>query len=325
MTQDAQSVTQADELAISNCHNNHDLAVYWRQEAMKARHRLASQPTSADDAVAYLYHSSLTGEKKLRGEWERIETRHRPDDFAEYPLCFAAHAKSAPRTTEPGDAEVRSDFLAQLRQVNSDRYEAWITTSEPLMLCEYCGRDEGGANAAGSTHCNAPFDRKEHSFTKSHPYLTSEVRADAGIMFDAVELGGEVGELLNVVKKLEREDRGWRGSRAAADDFADECADVLICLDKLARRRGVDLAEATARKFNATSDKVGLPHKLALATPSGRAQGEWRPSAWLYEIPGTGVWRLYRSRYISPQAVAEGWTETPLYTAPPAQDQGDGL
>ena len=55
---------------------------------------------------------------------------------------------------------------------------------------------------------------------------------------------------------------GWRGSRAGADDFADECADVLICLDKLARRKGVDLAEATIRKFNATSDKVGLPHKI---------------------------------------------------------------
>ena len=85
---------------------------------------------------------------------------------------------------------------------------------------------------------------------------------DAGIMFDALKLGGEVGELLNVVKKLEREERGWRGSRANPADFADECADVLICLDKLARRRGIDLAAATIAKFNATSDKVGLSHKL---------------------------------------------------------------
>jgi len=86
--------------------------------------------------------------------------------------------------------------------------------------------------------------------------------ADAGIVFDALELGGEVGELLNVVKKLEREERGWRGSRAASKDFADECADVLICLDKLARRRNVDLAAVTISKFNATSEKVGLPHRL---------------------------------------------------------------
>ncbi|KQM36051.1 MazG-like family protein [Sphingomonas sp. Leaf10] len=95
---------------------------------------------------------------------------------------------------------------------------------------------------------------------------------DAGILFDAAELGGEVGELLNVVKKLEREDRGWRGSRAAPGDFADECADVLICLDKLARRKGVDLAAATVAKFNATSAKVDLPHRLALQFPPTKAE-----------------------------------------------------
>lgn len=92
---------------------------------------------------------------------------------------------------------------------------------------------------------------------------------DAGIMFDAVELGGEVGELLNIVKKLEREERGWRGSRADPAEFPNECADVLICLDKLARRRNVDLAAATIAKFNATSAKVGLPHQLAEISDHG--------------------------------------------------------
>lgn len=153
-------------------------------------------------------------------------------------------------------AEQRSggvDFLTQLRQVNSERYDAWAV--EPIMLCEHCGSDR-----PETQFCAPPFDVQPHSFTRPHPYLTRN--NDAGIMFDAVELGGEVGELLNVVKKLEREDRGWRGSRAGINDFADKCADVLICLDKLARRRGIDLAEATIAKFNATSEKVGLPHRL---------------------------------------------------------------
>jgi NTP pyrophosphatase (non-canonical NTP hydrolase) len=153
------------------------------------------------------------------------------------------------------------DFLHQLRRVNTERYEAWVG-EEPLMMCEHCGRGLANAKHAGSTHCNAPFDVQLHNFTKPHPYLKSS--GDAGIMFDALELGGEVGELLNIVKKLEREERGWRGSRADPAAFADECADVLICLDKLARRRNVDLIEATVAKFNATSDKVGLPQKLAL-------------------------------------------------------------
>lgn len=85
-------------------------------------------------------------------------------------------------------------------------------------------------------------------------------KADA--LFHATELGGEVGEVLNVAKKLHREAMGWRGSRATVDDLADEIGDVLICLDKLAMQYGIDLADATTRKFNATSDKVGLPQRL---------------------------------------------------------------
>jgi len=88
------------------------------------------------------------------------------------------------------------------------------------------------------------------------------VKADP--LFHATELGGEVGEVLNVAKKLHRESMGWRGSRATVDDLAEEIGDVLICLDKLAAQFGIDLAVATTAKFNATSDKVGLPHKLEL-------------------------------------------------------------
>lgn len=81
-------------------------------------------------------------------------------------------------------------------------------------------------------------------------------------LFWAVELGGETGEILNEVKKLRRQELGWRGSRTTVGKLADELADGLICLDSLARHYGVDLAEAVTRKFNATSDKVNLPYKL---------------------------------------------------------------
>jgi NTP pyrophosphatase (non-canonical NTP hydrolase) len=95
-------------------------------------------------------------------------------------------------------------------------------------------------------------------------------------IFHATELGGEVGEVLNVVKKLHREAMGWRGSRATLADLADELGDVLICADKLAAHYGIDLAEATARKFNATSEKVGLPHRLAHAAPPSPPASEDR-------------------------------------------------
>jgi NTP pyrophosphatase (non-canonical NTP hydrolase) len=87
-------------------------------------------------------------------------------------------------------------------------------------------------------------------------------------LFHATELGGEVGEVLNVVKKLHREAQGWRGSRATVADLAEEIGDVVVCLDKLAAYYGIDLAQAAAVKFNATSEKMGLPHRLPVTQPT---------------------------------------------------------
>ena len=76
------------------------------------------------------------------------------------------------------------------------------------------------------------------------------------------ELAGEVGEACNVLKKLERERLGIRGSRATVDQLADELADVVICADLIAMDLGIDLDAAVARKFNTTSEKVGLKTRL---------------------------------------------------------------
>lgn len=82
------------------------------------------------------------------------------------------------------------------------------------------------------------------------------------LAFRATELAGETGEACNVVKKLERERRGWRGSRATKEALAAELADVVICADLLALTAGVDLAAAVREKFNATSEAQGLTTKL---------------------------------------------------------------
>lgn len=47
------------------------------------------------------------------------------------------------------------------------------------------------------------------------------------------ELLGEVGELANLLKKVERERLGIGGSRATKEQIAEECADVIICIDLL--------------------------------------------------------------------------------------------
>lgn len=82
------------------------------------------------------------------------------------------------------------------------------------------------------------------------------------LSFRGNELAGETGEVCNVIKKLERERHGWRGSRDSIEHLAEELADVVICADLIALNAGIDLAAAVAHKFNATSEKVGLPHRL---------------------------------------------------------------
>jgi len=78
------------------------------------------------------------------------------------------------------------------------------------------------------------------------------------------ELAGEVGEACNVLKKLERERLGIRGSRASLEDAADELADVVICVDLIAMSLGLDLADVVQRKFNTTSEKYGLKTRLVV-------------------------------------------------------------
>lgn len=72
------------------------------------------------------------------------------------------------------------------------------------------------------------------------------------------ELAGETGEACNIIKKLERERMGIRGSRSTKKALAEELADVIICADLIAMQEGIDLADAIKNKFNATSTKYGL-------------------------------------------------------------------
>lgn len=72
------------------------------------------------------------------------------------------------------------------------------------------------------------------------------------------ELAGETGEACNVIKKLERERLGIKGSRATKEDLASELADIIICTDLVAMAEGIDLDHAVKKKFNETSEKIGL-------------------------------------------------------------------
>jgi NTP pyrophosphatase (non-canonical NTP hydrolase) len=85
---------------------------------------------------------------------------------------------------------------------------------------------------------------------------------------------GELGEALNLIKKLERDlpppDDGAtpffvRENRL--DAIGRELADTVIYLDLLAARLGLDLGFWTAIKFDETSEKVGSRERLASPEP----------------------------------------------------------
>lgn len=85
------------------------------------------------------------------------------------------------------------------------------------------------------------------------------------LAFRGNELAGETGEACNVIKKLERERIGIRGSRDTVAHLAEELADVVICAYLTAMEAGIDLDVAVVRKFNATSEKYNLETRLQLS------------------------------------------------------------
>jgi NTP pyrophosphatase (non-canonical NTP hydrolase) len=76
------------------------------------------------------------------------------------------------------------------------------------------------------------------------------------------ELAGETGEACNVIKKLERERMGIRGSRSSTEKLAEELADVIICASLIANSYSIDLDEAVENKFNKTSIEQQLVTRL---------------------------------------------------------------
>ncbi len=78
------------------------------------------------------------------------------------------------------------------------------------------------------------------------------------LLFRGLELAGEAGEACNVIKKLERAMRGWRGSRTTVEQLAEELADVVITADLAAEAAGIDLSKAVPSKFNKTSREQNI-------------------------------------------------------------------
>lgn len=82
----------------------------------------------------------------------------------------------------------------------------------------------------------------------------------------AVALAGEVGELCNVVKKMNRVRDGLIGNKVPSEslrpELADEIGDVYAYLDLFAQALGVRLQDCVRNKFNRVSERCEFPERL---------------------------------------------------------------
>lgn len=81
---------------------------------------------------------------------------------------------------------------------------------------------------------------------------------DVDLSFRGVELAGEVGEVCNEIKKLERVRLNLVGSKTDLEGIKEELADVMISADLIAMDLGIDMASEIQKKFDKTSRKYNL-------------------------------------------------------------------
>lgn len=93
-------------------------------------------------------------------------------------------------------------------------------------------------------------------------------KLDAWSLSDwTVAAAGEMGELCNVVKKLNRNRDGIANTKGETEQqlrqaICDEAADTVIYLDLLLAWLGYDLSDCIVKKFNEDSELRGIPHRL---------------------------------------------------------------
>lgn len=88
-----------------------------------------------------------------------------------------------------------------------------------------------------------------------------------------VALGGEVGEAMNVVNKLNRIRDGIPANKEheteeyLKTELADELSDAFIYLDLIFQAVGIDQMQAVVAKFNKTSEKINWPKIEHISSP----------------------------------------------------------
>lgn len=157
------------------------------------------------------------------------------DGFTHWAMC--------PLTREPILLKIVSDTTSQPADPQQD---AGVRKDAPSA--------GGGGEPLTFARLREANDERAKQWTHNGP--------PTPLSFAVLELCGEAGELANAVKKVERHAMGMAGGSPDLANAIEEVADVVICADLVARKLGIDLGDAVARKFNATSRKHGFTVSL---------------------------------------------------------------
>jgi len=89
------------------------------------------------------------------------------------------------------------------------------------------------------------------------------------ITYWTTAIAGEVGEVCNMIKKIERVDHGgidagssYTAASITPDMLKEEIGGIAIYLDLLASLLGISLEDAIIHTFNSKSEKYGFPYFL---------------------------------------------------------------
>jgi NTP pyrophosphatase (non-canonical NTP hydrolase) len=122
-----------------------------------------------------------------------------------------------------------------------------------------------------------------------------------------VEAGGEMGEAMNIAKKLNRLRDNLIGNDKTTKDelmekLADELGDAVISIQLVALSQGVNLEVAVARKFNKTSEKLGVKERLWASNHTPLFfEPEFLPRYIVKKIPeeeSYGIYDVYQREFV---------------------------
>jgi NTP pyrophosphatase (non-canonical NTP hydrolase) len=146
------------------------------------------------------------------------------------------------------------------------------------------------------TRENVYVSLREANLARDKEWLDKEGGEGFSALFHAVGMGGEAGEALNVVKKLERERLGYNGSRATVSQLAEELADMHIYADHLASKFGININHAIELKFNAFSMAQDFNTLLHLPDAATTPEAFEEPKS-IYQSVRFGAWYFARQGY----------------------------